>query len=228
MKKIFAVALVAFVAFSCQKEVEFNSPALQGNMNNIFWKASNLSATKASNGHITIMGQGKGDLMLELTSSGKGTYTLGTTNRNNRAQFTQKDATGQYVYATDLFRSPVNNVSLLYTGSGYSDAVSVSTSGGSGIGLKVNIKVNTTGNISSVEVANPGDDYLPGDVVTITAGNLNAKLTVVNTSVSNGEIAITDNTGGTITGTYKFTAYDSAADKTMVSREGIFYKIPVQ
>lgn len=228
MKKIIAVALVAFATFSCQKEVEFNNPAFQGSMNNVFWKAENILATKTSTGHVTLKGQGQGDLIIDLASTALGKYELGTTNTNNKAQFTQKTTSGQSIYTTNPVKGSVNKVSLLNAGTGYTNSISSATSGGSGSGLKVNVTVNASGSVASVEIGAPGVDYMPGDVLTIVGGNQNAKLLVVNGTKSNGEVTITESLNGTITGNYKFIGYDAVNDKTITCREGIFYKVPLQ
>lgn len=55
------------------------------------------------------------------------------------------------------------------TGTGYSTATGVATTGGTGTGLTVDITV-TTGNVTAVTVANPGSGYTTGDVITIVQG----------------------------------------------------------
>jgi hypothetical protein len=57
----------------------------------------------------------------------------------------------------------------LVAGSGYSDAIGVATTGGTGSGLTVNI-VTESGEITEVTVNNPGTGYEVGDVVTIAGG----------------------------------------------------------
>ncbi len=67
------------------------------------------------------------------------------------------------------------------TGTGYSTATGVATTGGTGSGLTVDI--TASGDISAVAVANPGSGYTTGDVITIVQGggasdNETATLTV--------------------------------------------------
>ena len=67
------------------------------------------------------------------------------------------------------------------TGTGYSTATNVPTTGGSGTGLTVNI--TASGDVSAVTVADPGQGYINGEEVTIVQGggasdNETATLTV--------------------------------------------------
>jgi hypothetical protein len=64
----------------------------------------------------------------------------------------------------------VKSVSIKNAGTGYSTASNVTTTGGSGTGLEVNIKAS--GSITSVTIAAKGDGYNVGDIVTITGGTL--------------------------------------------------------
>ena len=64
-------------------------------------------------------------------------------------------------------------------GTGYTGANGVATTGGSGTGLTVN--TTDTGNVITAAVVNAaGSGYKVGDVVTISGGNGNAKLTIAN------------------------------------------------
>tara|TARA_R110002074_G_scaffold47610_8_gene122076 strand:+ start:2439 stop:3881 length:1443 start_codon:yes stop_codon:yes gene_type:complete len=54
------------------------------------------------------------------------------------------------------------------TGTGYSTATGVATTGGTGTGLTVDI--TASGAVSAVTVANPGSGYTTGDVITIVQG----------------------------------------------------------
>lgn len=228
MKKI--VLLLSFIVSfaSCQNEVEFNNPALQAGINNAFWKSNSTVATKNASGNLTIYGRGQtGDLIIKLASANLGTYELGTTNQSNSVSFLQI-GNGGSEFATGLNANPVNSISLAAAGSSYVASVSESTSGGTGSGLKVETTVNASGNITGVTIVSPGTGYVPGDLVTIVGGNLDAMIRINSVANSNGKVIITENTGVTISGTFSFTAFDEVTKQTTNCRQGVFYKIPLQ
>jgi hypothetical protein len=71
------------------------------------------------------------------------------------------------------FMAEGNNVTAIalgaVTGTGYTTASGVATTGGTGTGLTVDITA-AAGDITAVTVANPGSGYTNGDVITITQG----------------------------------------------------------
>lgn len=75
----------------------------------------------------------------------------------------------------------------LTTGTGYVDATSVPTTGGSGSGCIVNI-FTSGGAVNSFTLADGGTQYAVGDTLTITGGNSDATFMVAN--VTNGEITL--------------------------------------
>lgn len=227
MKKlIFLLVSVLFLS-SCENNIETNSVAMQGRINNSFWKSVNITAEKDEFGNVILTGfTGIDQLEINLSSANMGTYALGTNNQSNAAFYTLLSDGKEY--GTFVFPSSVNEISLLEDGSGYVDASSVVTFGGSGTGLKVDIIADAiSGAITDIKVNAPGVGYKSGDVITITTGNNNATFTVLNVSKSNGEVVITESEAGTITGTFKFTAVNEETGETVVCRDGIFYKVPV-
>jgi hypothetical protein len=224
MKKFLFLFLSAIVFTSCEKSVEFNNPAFQGLIDNSIWKATSFSATKSASGTLVIKGVGAaGNVELNLNSTALGTRVLGTTNVSNFASYTLN----AFNYTTGITASPANKIILSAGGTGYATTKFVLTAGGSGSGLKVDIEANTNGVVTSVVVNAPGNNYKAGDIVTIASGNANAKFIVQNVANSNGEITITQYDGATISGNFKFTAYDAGNRKTSVCQNGVFYKIPV-
>lgn len=229
MKKIIALFAIFTLFTACQKDVEFNNPALQGTLNNIFWKGYSKLATKSASGAVTIYGRGQiGDVTLKLGNSNVGTYELGTTNQSSIATVIQ---TGNIAgeFTTGINKNPAQKISLVTSGSGYSSSntQAVTATGGTGTGLKVNLTLNASGGVTAVEIATSGTDYTPGDVLTIVGGNQNAKFMVNTVQNSNGKITITENTGTTISGTFQFVAFDNTTKNTVVCRDGIFYKLPL-
>jgi len=70
------------------------------------------------------------------------------------------------------------NLGNISGGSGYSQGTSVTTTSLNGTGLKVDIKVNTSGEVIHVKIANAGSGYFKNDVVTIDGGDTNATFTI--------------------------------------------------
>lgn len=226
MKKIYLLFVFVFVLFSCENTIEKNSTALQGKVNNVFWKASNVSANKAVNGTVKLTGIAANEtLEIKLSSTNVGVYELGTSNLNNQVSYLIGENNN---FKTQQFPNSVNEINLINEGSGYTDAISVATSGGSGNGLKVNILASAlTGEINDISVNAPGNNYISGDIITVLSGNNNATFEVKNVEKSNGEVIITESKNGTISGTFKFTAVNEITSNTATMREGIFYKVPV-
>jgi hypothetical protein len=54
MKKLLLIFSVLFAFISCQEDVRFNNPSLQGMKDNVFWRAIETRATKATNGSLVI------------------------------------------------------------------------------------------------------------------------------------------------------------------------------
>ena len=76
----------------------------------------------------------------------------------------------------------VTATSGLAGGTGYTAATDVATTGGSGTGLTVDTTV-AAGVITAIAINNVGEEYKPGDKITITGGTVLAKFEV--SSVSN-------------------------------------------
>ena len=107
---------------------------------------------------------------------------------------------GELIYSNKIsyvkmqFNSAANIVKTISTpvaaGTGYTTQNSVATSGGSGDGnLKVNI-VASSGNVSSITIADGGSGYAVGDTITIDGGGNNATFTVVtlHAGISNSDL----------------------------------------
>lgn len=77
----------------------------------------------------------------------------------------------------------VNSLGISNGGTGYSSANNVSTTGGSGSGLTVNIQVNS-GIVTLAAISSRGSGYQNGDIVTINAGNTDATLLISSVNLS--------------------------------------------
>lgn len=74
----------------------------------------------------------------------------------------------------------------LSSGTGYTTATNLTTIGGSGSGLTVDITTNVSGNIKTVLVNQPGKNYAIGDVVTIVQSGHTPNATIAVASLSLG------------------------------------------
>lgn len=228
MKKFIFLFLSVIALTSCEKNVEFNNPGFQGLINNTLWKASSMSATKGISGSITIKGTlGSETLDLALNSTALGTRTLGTITSSSFVSYSLESASNSFEYTTGITSAPAKDITLFAGGTGYVTTNLVVTTGGSGSGLKVDIEADAGGAVTNVVVNDPGENYRAGDLVNITGGGSDATFVVDNVTKSNGEITITAYDGATISGNFKFTAFDSGNNQTAFCREGVFYKVPV-
>lgn len=211
MRKILSLIAIAFLINSCSEEVKFNDPGFQGLKDDVFWRANDARAY-INNDKLTIEAYTAYEIVKLGTSSiNVGKYSLGTTNVNNFASYSSNFNDVLLEYATIPTPGPVSGVVINNTGTGYSNATSVATTGGSGSGLSVNIEVNANGGVTKITLVSRGNGYLAGDLVTVTGGNLNCKFRVLNVQNSNGEIEITkyDEVKMTISGKFKFNAVNS-------------------
>ena len=100
MKKLFLSILVLFAIVSCGDEVKFNSPAFEGQKDNVFWRAVDSKAILASNGSLTIEGYTKNEkVTLKTVSKNPQIYFLGTSN-SNTASYVLTDANGTITFST--------------------------------------------------------------------------------------------------------------------------------
>ncbi|MUU78628.1 DUF6252 family protein [Winogradskyella endarachnes] len=78
MKKIILLSLVFLTVFSCGDEVEFNSPAFQGDRENELWRASSFSASIDTNGFLTITGSNNYETVnLNVPTVSENTFVVG-------------------------------------------------------------------------------------------------------------------------------------------------------
>ncbi len=203
---------------------------MQASIDNQLWRSVSTVATKSATGSLVIKGNtSNGQVTLNINSSALGTYLLGTTNQTNSISYSALFNTEQTLFGTTIYSAPVNKISISSGGSGYTAATSVvTTTNGAGTGLKVDIKINSTGSVNEVLVNAPGNGYKAGDFVTITGGNGAARIIIQNVTKSNGEIVITESANGFVSGNYKFVAVNTVSGNIVVARNGVFYKIPVK
>lgn len=235
MKKIIYSLAIVFLFVGCSDDVKFSDPGLQANKNNTVWKALEIFASRNTNGVVTITANADdGSITLKMASSAKGKYILGTANTNNKASHTIVLGNGvTYLFDTTPIKGPAATLSSLFSGgTAYTASSSAATTtSGLGAGLTVTTTVSA-GTVASASILSPGTNYFTGDVVTISGGNNFANFSILNVEGSNGEIIITDNADGTITGTFQFNAKGTVANpngsENVGFQKGNFYRIPIK
>lgn len=230
MKKLFSLIVILTLA-SCTTDVKTNNPGFQGYRDNILFRSIDSKAYLSASGKLRLEGLAQDEtLNLSTSSALVGTYFLGTTNLNNKAEYSSTFSNQDLSYATNPIAGAVAKIETPYAslGSGYTAATGIATTTtGSGTGLTVKLIVNASGVITEITISSPGNNYFPGDLITITGGNGLAKFKVLNVQGSNGEIKITKNDGVTVTGTFKFNAVSPAGNELLNFQYGEFYQIPI-
>lgn len=247
MKRFLSLFIVTIAFVSCQEDLKTNDPGFQALKDDVMWRATDARAYLSTSGNLRIEAYTQYELVtLNTSSASEGTYILGSTNTNNSANYSATYNDVDLEYATAVAAGPVYTLALVAGGSGYisdcdlqtdGDYVcdsSHNTTGGSGSGLTVAIAANAVGVVTSVpRITARGNGYMPGDIITVSQGNLNCKLRVVNVQNSNGEIIISDydNINMTVTGEFKFNAISIDTNPfggpVINFQYGDFYKIPV-
>lgn len=89
MKKILSLLVLLVTFASCEEDVKFNNPAVQGLRNNELWRAAQYTASMGGDGSLIIQAtNGFETLVLRTSSIDPGTiYELGQ-NEQNKASFT--------------------------------------------------------------------------------------------------------------------------------------------
>ena len=102
----------------------------------------------------------------ERVDSNRGVgFNLGQPNRDTIHGARRLQSTGVLIDFTG-----VSKLKISAAGSGYSNTVNATTSGGSGSSARVNITVNSSGNIIYAKIHTAGTGYVVGEELTITGG----------------------------------------------------------
>lgn len=166
---------------------------------------------------------GESVVFVSLLNSGVG-YQVGDVLTVEGGNF---DAT--FMVNTTYDNGAIQTVELLTGGTGYQSVGTgaLTNTDGNGSGLRVAIKSNTNGNITSFYIVSRGDGYKAGDLITILGGDENATFRVLNVQQSSGEIVIESIEGGRFTGSFIVNAVDDQGNSVTFS-EGVFYRIPLR
>jgi len=231
MKKIFSILILTLLLVSCENDVKTNSPAFQGEKDNVFWRADDSKVTMNAGGSVTINAYTDKELVSLEVPNTVGVHNLGTENQNISASYSYNNEGTVLFYETSLIDGPVyklvGTTGVVVPGSGYAslNGNNVNTTGGSGNGLTLKITANASGAVTSATIASRGIGYKAGDVVTINGGNNNAVVKVLNIMKSNGVVEIEKIEGGAYTGTFSFNAVDENGNVVNFNK-GTFYKVP--
>ncbi len=228
MKKIFSIVALTLLFVSCENDVKTNSPAFQGEKDNVFWRAADSKVTINTDGTVSINAYTDKELLTLTVPNSVGTYELGTVDQDTNASYSYNNEGTFMYYETSLVEGPVFKLAgIVNPGTGYAslDGNNVNTSGGSGNGLTLTIEANTDGAITDVSIASRGTGYEAGDVVTINGGNGNATVRILNIIKSNGVVEIDKIEGNAYTGSFSFNAVDEQGNVVNFNG-GNFYKVP--
>ena len=100
MKKNLLLINVVFAFISCQEDVRFNNPSLQGVKDNVFWRAIESKATKATNGSLVIEAYtGNETLTIKLDAYTEKSYFLGNST-SRTATYVLSSSTGLITFST--------------------------------------------------------------------------------------------------------------------------------
>jgi hypothetical protein len=103
MKNSFLYSFLFFVFISCSDDVKFNNPTLEGQKDNVFWRAIDSRAYfSTSNGTLSIEGYTRNEkLTLKTDATLTQTYILGTSNLKT-ATYALTDTNGTITFTTGL------------------------------------------------------------------------------------------------------------------------------
>lgn len=229
MKKLFSLFVLTLLFFSCATEVTTNTPGFQAFKDDTLWRAIDVKAYLSIDGHLRILAMAENEQVeLNISSSDVGSYYLASFDDENSADFSSTYNDLFLRYLTYDINGPILNINnpVLSGGTNYAEnSFATTTSLGGGSGMTVETTVNDNGFVTGVLINSPGANYEAGDVITINGGDNNAKFKILS------EIKITDNSNGTLSGTFRFTAKNAISNPTvneLVSFQyGAFYQIPI-
>jgi hypothetical protein len=228
MKKIFSIIVLTLLLVSCENDIRTNSPAFQGEKDNVFWRADDSKVTINAGNTISINAYTDKELVVLTLPNSVGVHNLGTSNQSISASYSYNNEGTVLFYETSLIEGPVYKLAgVTNPGSGYAtlNGNNVNTTGGSGNGLTLKITTNPAGAVTSATIASRGTGYKAGDIVTINGGNNNATVRILNIMNSNGVVEIEKIEGNAYTGTFSFNAVDENGNVVNFNK-GTFYKVP--
>lgn len=102
MSRFFSVIVLLFMLVSCEDQVKFNNPAVQGLKDNVIWRATLFTAVQEADGSLTIVAYQKNQILtLKTSSTSVQTYPLGV-NLANNVKLVEKVGDVQTVFSTGI------------------------------------------------------------------------------------------------------------------------------
>lgn len=99
---------------------------------------------------------------------------------------TTGNGSGAVIEFTSWQIDGVKDITYGSAGTGYTNGEIYDTAGGAGVGCTVQVNTTSFGTVSTIDIVNPGVNYVFGDVLTIQGGNFDQDITV--TVLGNGEL----------------------------------------
>nr|WP_315195616.1 DUF6252 family protein [uncultured Flavobacterium sp.] len=100
MRRFFSIIVLLFVLASCEDQVKFNNPAVQGLKDNLIWRGTLFTAVQSTDGSLTIEAYQKNEILtLKTSGTSVQTYPLGI-NLINKAILTEKVGDTKTVFST--------------------------------------------------------------------------------------------------------------------------------
>lgn len=182
MKKIFLIALLSLFVISCGDDIETNTPSIQGEVEDVFFRSGSSTATLNEDGSVTLTGSSS-DEVVTLTASAyeEGIYSFGGSVTN---EATFEDFNG-VLYLTGENGDGEIEITRIeggrLSGEFYFNALE------NGVGDTINF---SKGSFFDVPLTNPGTPSTPGsDLDCEEAQNIRlaAKLAYDNVDPNNAE-----------------------------------------
>jgi hypothetical protein len=102
MKKLLFLLVAIIGLSSCEQDIQTNTPAFQGNKDNVLWRAKDSKVSIAADGSMTINAYSPNEVLtIKIPSSAPGTYILGLSD-SFYASYTLTDANRTFHYETGL------------------------------------------------------------------------------------------------------------------------------
>lgn len=102
MSRFFSIIALFFILLSCEDQVKFNNPAVQGLKDNVVWRATLFTAVQAADGSLTIEAYQRNEILTLRTSTTLvKNYPLGIT-LANKATLVEKVGDVKTVFSTGI------------------------------------------------------------------------------------------------------------------------------
>jgi hypothetical protein len=102
MSKLFSIIALFFVLVSCEDQVKFNNPAVQGLKDNVVWRSTLFTAVQATDGSLTIEAYRKNEILtLKTSGTSVQTYPLGV-DLSNTVNLVEKIGDTKTIFSTGI------------------------------------------------------------------------------------------------------------------------------